>query len=82
MRVIPASEFKQKVLKLIDAVAATGEEIVVSKHGRPMVKLVPLQAGEGGRPLQGCLKIVDVNDDLELDEDWEAAGDDRPPQRR
>lgn len=82
MRVIPASEFKQKVLKLIDAVAATGEEIVVSKHGQPMVKLVPLRAGEGGRPLQGCLKIVDANDDLELDEGWEAAGDDRRPQQR
>lgn len=79
MRVIPASEFKQKVLKLIDAVAATGQEIVVTKHGRPMAKLVPLRPGEGSQPLRGCMRVVDEDDDLEVDEDWEAARGDWLP---
>ena len=40
-RTIKASEFKAKCLKLMDEVAETGEEIVITKHGRPVSKLVP-----------------------------------------
>ena len=38
---IKASEFKAKCLKLMDQVAETGEEIVVTKNGRPVSRLVP-----------------------------------------
>ena len=41
VRTIKASEFKAKCLKLMDEVAETGEEIVVTKNGRPTVRLVP-----------------------------------------
>ena len=34
-RTIKASEFKAKCLKLMDEVAESGEEIVITKHGRP-----------------------------------------------
>lgn len=40
-RTIKASEFKAKCLRLMDEVAETGEEIVITKHGRPVSKLVP-----------------------------------------
>ena len=40
-RTIKASEFKAKCLKLMDEVAETGEEIVITKHGRPVSKLAP-----------------------------------------
>ena len=40
-RTIKASEFKAKCLKLMDEVAETGEEIVITKNGRPVSKLVP-----------------------------------------
>ena len=33
-RTIKASEFKAKCLKLMDEVAETGEEIVITKNGR------------------------------------------------
>ncbi len=33
---IKASEFKAKCLKLMDHVAETGEEFVISKNGRPI----------------------------------------------
>ena len=40
-RTIKASEFKAKCLSLMDEVADTGEEIVITKHGRPVSKLAP-----------------------------------------
>ncbi|MCE5360115.1 type II toxin-antitoxin system Phd/YefM family antitoxin [Candidatus Igneacidithiobacillus taiwanensis] len=39
---INASEFKAKCLKLIDEVATTHEPLVISKRGKPLVKLVPV----------------------------------------
>ena len=41
MRIVKASEFKAKCLKLMDEVAATGETIVVTKNGKPVSQLVP-----------------------------------------
>lgn len=40
MREIKASEFKAKCLKLMDEVQLTGEEIVVTKNGLPVAKMV------------------------------------------
>ncbi len=40
-RTIKASEFKAKCLKLMDEVAETGEEIVITKNGRPVSRLAP-----------------------------------------
>jgi antitoxin (DNA-binding transcriptional repressor) of toxin-antitoxin stability system len=34
-RIVKASEFKTKCLKLMDEVAASGETIIVTKNGRP-----------------------------------------------
>lgn len=41
VRTIPAGEFKAKCLKLIDEVAETGEEIVVTKRGAVRVRIIP-----------------------------------------
>ncbi len=41
VRTIKASEFKAKCLKLMDEVAASGKEIVITKNGRPISRLVP-----------------------------------------
>ncbi|MDE0161446.1 MAG: type II toxin-antitoxin system prevent-host-death family antitoxin [Acidimicrobiaceae bacterium] len=38
---IKASEFKARCLQLMDEVAETGREIVITKHGRPVSRLVP-----------------------------------------
>lgn len=40
-RTIKASEFKAKCLKLMDEVAESGEEIVITKSGRPVSRLAP-----------------------------------------
>ena len=41
VRTIKASEFKAKCLKLMDEVAESGEEIVITKNGRPVSRLAP-----------------------------------------
>ncbi|GAC1633784.1 MAG: hypothetical protein NVS9B10_29390 [Nevskia sp.] len=40
---LSAGEFKATCLKLMDEVAATGREIVVTKRGKPVVRIVPYQ---------------------------------------
>ena len=40
-RTMKASEFKAKCLKLMDEVAASGEEIVITKNCKPTARLVP-----------------------------------------
>ena len=42
-RTMKASEFKAKCLQLMDEVAKSGEEIVITKYGRPVSKLIPFR---------------------------------------
>ena len=46
-RTMKASEFKATCLKLMDEVAKTGEEIVITKNGRPVSRLVPYRESPG-----------------------------------
>ncbi len=43
MKTIKASEFKAKCLSLMDVVAQSGEEIVVTKNGKPVSRMVPFR---------------------------------------
>ncbi len=72
-KTIKASEFKAKCLQLMDEVAATGEEIVITKNGRPVSKLIPYR--EKPKTLFGIDrdKIVILGDIVEpIDVEWEA----------
>ena len=40
-RTMPAGEFKNRCLALMDEVNETGTEIVITKYGRPVSRLVP-----------------------------------------
>lgn len=40
---INAAEFKTKCLKLIDEVAATHEPLIITKRGKPVARLVPIE---------------------------------------
>ena len=48
-RSIAAGEFKAKCLKLMDEVQATGQEIIITKHGKPVAKLAPLERRQEAR---------------------------------
>jgi len=43
MRVIEASDFEAKCHQVMEEVARTGEELVITKKGRPMFRLVPFR---------------------------------------
>lgn len=41
---IAAGEFKARCLKLMDEVAEQRSEVVITKYGKPVAKLVPVEA--------------------------------------
>jgi len=71
---ISAAEFKAKCLGIMDRVDASHEEVIVTKHGKPVVKIVPVSP-EPSRPLFGYLKgSVMISGDIikPIDESWNA----------
>ncbi len=75
---INAAEFKAKCLKLIDEVAATHEPLVITKRGKPVAKLVPIE-NEVPASMFGYMKgTVTVLGDIvaPLDEVWSAESGD------
>ncbi|MCL2449657.1 MAG: type II toxin-antitoxin system Phd/YefM family antitoxin [Polyangiaceae bacterium] len=56
MKSIAAGQFKATCLALIDEVAKTGEPIVVTKHGKPLARLVAVEAEEPRRSIFGSCK--------------------------
>jgi prevent-host-death family protein len=43
MKQMQASAFKARCLSVMDDVQATGEPVIVTKRGKPVVKLVPVK---------------------------------------
>lgn len=43
MKTIPAGEFKQICLRLLDEVGASGEPIVITKRGKAVAQLTPVK---------------------------------------
>jgi prevent-host-death family protein len=40
---IGAGDFKAKCLKLLDEVAETRQPLIITKHGKPLARLVPIE---------------------------------------
>ena len=75
-RTMKASEFKAKCLKLMDEVAESGEEIVITKNGKPVSRLVPYR--EKPKAPFGIYrdKIKILGDIISpIDVEWEAESD-------
>ncbi len=75
MKQIPAGQFKTHCLAVMDAVQATGEPVLVTKHGKPVVKLVPAKAKEGSifGYMEGKARIVgDIVTPVTPIKDWDA----------
>jgi prevent-host-death family protein len=71
---IGAGEFKAKCLQLIDEVAQRHEEVIITKRGRPLAKLVPV---EQNTDLFGAMagSVSEEGDLLSpIVEPWEADG--------
>lgn len=70
---IGAGEFKAKCLQLLDDVAEKRGTLVITKHGRPVAKLVPV---ESEQRLFGALKgsVVEEKDIVSpVNAEWDAA---------
>lgn len=71
-RTVQASVFKARVRALLDEVAETHSSVVVTKHGRPIARLVPI---DRPRPTMGSVSLL-ANDDedyFSTGETWHAA---------
>ncbi len=71
-RTIKASEFKAKCLALMDEVAESGEEIVITKRGKPVARLVACR--EKPKTLFGAGGPIVIHGDITepIDVQWEA----------
>lgn len=70
-KTIPAGKFKNSCLKIMDDVQRQGIAIVVTKRGKPIVKVIPFQDGKSARDLLGT--IVFAADELHsTGESWKA----------
>jgi prevent-host-death family protein len=74
MRKIGAGEFKTHCLTLMEDVRSTREPLIITKRGKPVAKLVPVERENDdfiGR-LKGIMKIVgDIESPVGPPEDWE-----------
>ena len=66
-RTMSVSEVKANLLGLIREVSFTGEEIVITRRGTPMARLLPTAER---RSLIGSLILPDNLDDLLTAEEW------------
>ena len=73
MQTLKASEFKARCLKLMDEVQKTGEEIVITKNGKPVSKLVPFRIKAPSLIGLHKNKISSLEQDIfSTDEKWDA----------
>ena len=70
-RTISASRFKAECLGLLDEVAETGQELVITKRGRPVARVA---AVEHAPSLRGSVKFLVSDEELiaPLGEVWNA----------
>ena len=74
---INASDFKQRCLALFDRVAQSRATYLVTKHGSPVARVVPVDATTAAESTMGTVTIL-TDDEEELfstGQRWEAAGD-------
>jgi prevent-host-death family protein len=68
---IPAGQFKAQCLKIMDEVEGTGKEVIITKWGKPVAKLVSVES-ESPRDLFGFMAhTVRIKGDIfSTDETW------------
>lgn len=75
MRKMAAAQFKAQCLAVMDHVAQSGHSVVITKHGKPVVKLVPATEPEDEifGALSGIARITgDIKNTVPAS-DWEVA---------
>ncbi len=78
-RTMMASRFKAECLAVLDQVERMKITVTVTKHGRPIARVVPLEEADGPRPTMDSVRLV-----AEEDEPYYSTGEawDAEPRRR
>jgi prevent-host-death family protein len=76
MKTVPAGEFKQTCLHLLDEVRETGHPIIITKRGTPVAQLAPLPP-KGGLTWLGAMRGTghvagDLVEPAAGEREWEA----------
>jgi prevent-host-death family protein len=74
LKTIPAGVFKAKCLAIMDEVQAKSQPVIITKHGKPVVKLVPVS--EERDDIFGFLKgkatiVGDILSPIISEDEWE-----------
>jgi prevent-host-death family protein len=72
---VPASEVKNAWHEYLDRVSRSREEIVITRYGRPIARLAPIEPAEERRSIFGWLAgTVTIHGDIiePIDVEWEA----------
>lgn len=74
MKTIPAGKFKTYCLTIMEDVRTTRNPVLITKRGRPVAKVVPVDNAKDdfiGR-LEGVVRVVgDIESPIEPPESWE-----------
>ena len=79
-RTIPAGEFKAKCLKLMDEIAREGGELVITKRGKPVARLLPPEPKAPKESLFGFMAgtarihgdiVESLNEEWDADKEWD-----------
>ncbi|GAC1671534.1 MAG: hypothetical protein NVS9B8_14570 [Candidatus Limnocylindrales bacterium] len=75
-RTIMASRFKAECLTILDQVDELKISIVVTKHGRPVARVVPMEFGQSSDDLIGSVTLVAEDDEAYYSTGaaWDAEG--------
>jgi prevent-host-death family protein len=74
-QLVAAAEFKARCLELMDLVQKSHQSLVITKHGRPVARLIPYDSEP--TDIVGFLagSLTSYGDVISpLDESWEASG--------
>lgn len=72
-KAVPKSDFKSKVLEYLRQVEQSGQGIVITDRGRPVVRVEPYSSGEDVlAQLRGAMVQYDDPTESVSVEDWEA----------
>ena len=76
MKTMPAGEFKQTCLRVLDEVRDTGEAVVITKRGEPVAQVAPLERTEDSDWRGALRETGSITGDLVAPssglEEWEA----------
>jgi prevent-host-death family protein len=79
---VGATEFKARCLELVEHVRESRAEYIVTRHGTPVARLVPVDAGPERVSLLGCMRdsVLGFERPLDaIDDEW-AMDHDRGPE--